>query len=284
MSRLLFFKKKGEDMLRVIAVFLCALLLTGNCFAQTAGNASDPKIPYGPGIANMQASGLGPFKASFDADWVFDRDLDEDDDIGSAELEGQKYLMKLAYTINDRWEPYIKMGVSHLKSSWKEDGFQVKTRGENGFAFGIGGKALVREIPEYGIRFTVDAQYLYTDPDIKSVHIEGVERTVSATEFKVSEWQLAGICSKEFIINGNSGNPATPYSLVPYMGIAYTDSKTDVQFTSQGNSYDLGKPNSNDKFVFLTGCDVTSPENFSLNVEGRFIGETAASGGCTLKF
>lgn len=271
-------------MLNRLIIAVCVLLFAGSCFAQVAGNTSDPKIPYGPGIANLQDSGMGPIKVSFDADWIFNKDLDGKSGISSAETEGQQYLFRIGYTIADRYEPYVKIGTSHLKASWNQYGLQVKTRAEDGFAIGVGGKALLYEIPEHRLRFTVDGQYLHTDPDIKSVHIESVERTVSASEFKVSEWQVAGIVSMEFIMNRSSGNPATPYSVIPYMGVAYADSKTNVKFRAAGTDYDLGDAESKDKFVFLTGCDIVAPENISLNIEGRWVGETAASGGCTLKF
>ncbi len=271
-------------MLKRIAIVTCVLLYAGSCFAQVAGNTSDPKIPYGPGIANLQASGMGPIKVGFDADWIFDKDLSGENSVTSAELEGQKYLFRVGYTIADRFEPYIKIGTSHLKTSWNQNNIQVKARGEDGFAFGVGGKALLYDIPEHRIRFSLDGQYLYTDPGVKSAHIEGSERSISASEFKVSEWQIAGIVSMEFVINNDTGNSATPYSVLPYLGIAYADSKTDVKFTTVDTTYDIGSAKSDDKFVFLTGCDITAPENMSINIEGRWVGETAASGGCTLKF
>ncbi len=271
-------------MLKKVIVIASILLYTGSCFAQVAGNTSDPKIPYGPGIANLKESGIGPIKVGFDADWVFNKDLDGEGGVSSAESEGQKYLLRIGYTIADRVEPYIKLGTSHLKASWTQNGLQAKTTAEDGFAFGVGGKALLYDIPEHRIRFSVDAQYLYTDPGIKKAHVDGANRTISASEFKVSEWHLAGIVSMEFLINNKSDNPATPYSVIPYLGAAYADSKTDARFTSSDVNYDLGDANNKDKFVLLTGCDITAPENISINVEGRWIGETAASGGCTLKF
>ncbi len=271
-------------MLKRAVIVACVLLYAGSCFAQVAGNTSDPRIPYGPGIANLQESGIGPIKVGFDADWIFGRDLDGKGGVSNAESEGQKYLLRIGYTIADRVEPYIRLGTSHLKASWNQNGVQAKTTAENGFTFGIGGKALLFDIPEHRIRFSMDGQYLYTDPGIKSVHIDGADRTISASEFKVREWQVAGIMSMEFLINDSSNNPATPYSLIPYLGLAYTDSKTGVKFTSNDVNYDLGDARSDNKFVFLTGCDIVAPENISLNIEGRWIGETAASGGCTLKF
>lgn len=260
------------------------LLFAGSCFAATAGNTSDPKTPYGPGIANMQASGLGPFKVSFDCDWIFDKDLKGASDVTSAGIEGQKYLVRIGYTFADRIEPYIKIGASHLIASWKQDSTQLKARGENAFAAGIGGKVLVYEIPEYKLRVSLDGQYLYTDPGIAEADVNIPDRAVTATEFSVKEWQMGGLISVEFPINYDRTDPAAIYSVIPYVGFAYFDSETKAKFTYSGTTYDLGKAKNKDKFLFITGCDINAPNNASLNIEGRWVGETATSAGFTLKF
>jgi hypothetical protein len=36
--------------------------------------------------------------------------------------------------------------------------------------------------------------------------------------------------------------------------------------------------------MLVTGCDITSPQDVSLNIEGRWLGETAGSAGLTVKF
>ena len=272
-------------MFKGLILTVALLFIAGSCFAQVAGNTSDPKIPYGNGIANLKDSGMGPIKVAFDADWVFDRKLEDSSGVSSAELEGQKYLFRIGYTIADRVEPYVKIGTSHLKSSWTQSGSAIKTRAEDGIGLGFGGKVLAFEIPEHKLRFSLDGQYFYTDPGIKSARIgDNSDRSVSAAEFKVSEWQISGILSMEFIIGGDRDNPATPYSIIPYVGGAYSDSKTKVQFQTSGTDYNIGDAESKNKFLLITGCDITSPENISINVEGRWIGETAASGGCTVKF
>lgn len=271
-------------MLKKLFITGIILLFASSCFAATAGNTSDPKTPYGPGIANMQASGLGPFKVSFDCDWIFDKDLTGASGVTSAEIEGQKYLVRIGYTFADRIEPYLKLGGSHLKASWKQRGYDIKAKSEHGLAIGLGAKALVFEIPEHRLRFSLDGQYLYTDPDIREGFVDNPERSISVTEFKVKEWQIAGMVSMEFPLNYDKKDPAAIYSLIPYAGLAYSNSDNDVRFRCAGVDFDLGNAENEDKFVLITGCDLISPENVSLNAEGRWIGETAASGGVTVKF
>jgi hypothetical protein len=271
-------------MFKRLVLIVCILFFSGSGFAQTAGNTSDPKIPYGPGIANLKDSGLGPIKISFDFDNIFDKDLAVTGSVSSAEMRGQQYMLRLGYNIIDRFEPYAKFGLVDLKTKWTQSGTHIKAHSEKGFGAGLGAKALVFEIPEHRIRLSLDGQYFHSNPDIADVRVNGAESAISATEFKISQWHIAAIASMEFIIGGDKDNPATPYSLLPYLGFAYADSSTKVKFASGGNNYDLGNAKHDKKVLFITGCDITSPENISLNIEGRFIGETAGSGGCTVKF
>jgi len=271
-------------MFKRLAIVACVLFIAGTGFAQTAGNTSDPKIPYGPGIANLKDSGLGPLKVSFDFNNIFERDLKADSPVTKAELDGQEYLVRIGYNIADRFEPYARLGVVNLKTKWDVSGDSINVRSDQGFGAGFGMKALVFDIPEQRLRLSLDGQYFYANPDIKTARVNGTSSSISATEFKVSQWQIAGILSMEFIIGGDEDNPATPYSILPYIGVAYADSSTKVKFKSGSNPYDIGNAKNDNNILFITGCDITSPENISINVEGRFIGETAGGGGCTLKF
>jgi opacity protein-like surface antigen len=271
-------------MLRILSLAICVLFIASNCFAQPVGNTSDPKIPYGNGIANLKDSGMGPLKVSFDFNNIFDKDLKVEGSKSNGEIEGQEYLMRIGYTIADRFEPYARLGVVNLKTKWQESGNDFKVRSDQGFGAGVGMKALVFDLPEQRLRLSLDGQYFYADPDVKSARINGVGSSISATEFKITQWHIAGILSMEFIIGGDKDNPATPYSILPYVGLAYADSTTKVKFKTGSTSYDLGTAKNDDNILFITGCDITSPENISINVEGRFIGETAGGGGCTVKF
>ena len=269
---------------KIFVITALILFVSSNCFAAPAGNTSDTRVPYGPGVSNLQASGFGAIKLGIDADWIFERKLDGDSTVTEADLEGQIYLLRLGYTFADRFEPYVKLGVSHLKTGWVQNSIDLRARGENALTTGFGAKALLFEIPEHTIRFTLDGQYIYSDSDIEEAGVGIPERTVSSTEFKITQWQITAVLSKEFILNSDSSNPAAVYSLIPYVGLGYIDSENEVEFTYSGTEYSMGATGNENKFMLITGCDLTSPENMSLNVEGRWIGETAASVGGTVKF
>jgi opacity protein-like surface antigen len=271
-------------MFKRLTVITVALLFCTTGFAQTIGNTSDPKVPYGAGIMRLKDSGIGPLKLSFDFNNIFDKDLKADKGISNAELDGQEYMLRLGYNIADRFEPYVKFGVVNLKTKWDQSNKSFNVRSDQGIGAGLGAKFLAYEIPEHRIRLSLDAQYFHANPDIKDARIDGTQPNISATEFKVTQWHIAAIASMEFVLGRDKDNPAAPYSFIPYMGIAYTDSITKVSFKADSTSYDTGDLNNDNNFLFITGCDITSPEDISLNIEGRFIGETAGSGGCTVKF
>ncbi|MFC1808378.1 hypothetical protein ACFL0T_08475 [Candidatus Omnitrophota bacterium] len=270
----------------IIAFVIIAVIISYSysCFATTAGNSSDPKVPYGPGISNQEASGFGPLKLVFDADWVFNKDLVGRSGVTSADIEGQKYLFRFGYTFFDRVEPYLKFGMSRLNAGWREQGFNISAKSEHGLIFGLGGKVLAFEVPEHRLRFSVDGQYIYTDPGVDKVSINNPNRSVSASEFTVKEWQVAGIVSMEFVLEYDPKDPAAVYSLIPYGGLGYINSDTDISFNSAGTNFDIGSAENDSKLLLITGLDITSPENVSLNIEGRWVGETAASAGFNVKF
>jgi len=271
-------------MLKRLFIVAVILLFAHNCFAISAGNTSDPKVPYGPGISNLQASGFGPLKVGFDTTMVLDKDLEDTNDITEGEFNGQYYLFRIGYTFADRIEPYVKLGVSNLEAKWRERGLNITAENEESFAMGIGGKVLAFEIPEYRLRLSIDGQYLYTSGDVKKAYVNDPIGNISATEFNITEWQVAGILSIEFPLNYDRHDSAAVHSIIPYLGLAYADSKNEVSFSQGNQNYDLDTAANDNKFLFITGCDITSPENLSLNIEGRWLGETAVSGGFTAKF
>jgi len=272
-------------MIKRLAIVVALIFCAGSAFAGVAGNTSDPKTPYGPGISNLEASGFGPLKFGFDVDWILNRDLEGGSGVTSADISGQKYMFRLGYTFANRIEPYMKLGFSHLTAAWDQVGQDIKTKGENAFAYGFGGKVLVFDVPEHRIRFSIDGNYFYSDADVEEAFVGSPLSNVSSTEFQISEWQIAGILSMEFLMSYDRYDTAAVYSIIPYLGLAYSDVEVDSSFQSRsGALYDIGKAEAEDKFLFITGCDINAPEDITLSVEGRWIGETAASGGLTLKF
>jgi len=254
--------------------------------AAPAGNPSDTKIPYGDGILKLKDT-IGSVKISLDAESIIERKLKGASGVTDAEMEGEWYLIRFGYPmLEDVLEPYVKFGLSHLETSWKESGVDLKIKGDNDLAWGIGARFLAYEIPRYNnLKFVIDGQYRNTNPDIDAVAVNDPSRTVTASEFKISEWQISGIVSMEFPLGKRKRyGKSDIYSIIPYVGLAYSDCKVEGKFTHSSTDYDIGDAESDDKVVLITGCDFVCPKNMSLNAEGRLIGETSVSGGATFKF
>ena len=264
----------------IISLFVCV-----NIYAAPAGNTADTKTPYGDGVLKLKDS-IGTVKLSINAESVIDRELTGGSGVSNAETEGEWYMLRLSYPIFENvLEPYLKLGVSHTEASWTEGGKFVLIKGDNELAWGIGAKFLAYEIPRYKVKFVIDGGYRTTEPGIVDVSVNDPLRTVSAADYKIDEWQISGIVSMEFPL-GNKRNRGKSdiASLVPYVGLAYSDCDINGKFTYSGTTYDIGSAEYDTKIVLITGCDLLLPENASLNIEGRLGGETAVSGGGTVKF
>ncbi len=207
----------------VIAIFIL-LFICSNVYAAPAGNTSDSKIPYGDGILKLKNT-IGAVKVSIDAESIIERELENSGQVTDAELEGEWYLLRVGYPLfEDVLEPYVKIGVSHLETSWKQNGAFTLIKGDNSLAWGVGAKFLAYELPKDRVKFTIDGQYRFTEPDIDDVSVDVPTRTVSASEYSIGEWQIAGIVSMEIPL-GQKGRygKSDIYSLVPYVGIGYSD-------------------------------------------------------------
>lgn len=269
-----------------VGIFILLLFICPNLYAAPAGNPSDTKIPYGDGIIKLKDT-IGSVKVSVDAESIIERELEGASDVTDAELEGEWYLLRFGYPMyEDRFEPYLKIGISHLETSWRENGKFVVIKGDNEIAWGLGAKFLAYELPQYNnLKFTIDGQYLSTEPDMDDVTVNDPSRTVSAADFKIKEWQISGIVSMEFPLGKKHRYRKTDiYSLVPYVGLAYSDSEVTGKFTESGTKYDIGGAENDDKAVLIVGCDLLMPQNASLGAEARLGGGIAVSGGATIKF
>ncbi len=268
------------------AIFILLLFICPTIMAAPAGNPSDTKIPYGDGILKLKDT-IGSVKVSLDVESIIDRELEGASDVTDAEMEGEWYLLRFGYPMfEDVFEPYVKFGLSHLETSWKENGIFIVIKGDNDLAWGLGARFLAYEIPRYNnLKFVVDWQYRSTDSDIDDVTVNDPSRTVSASEFKISEWQISGVVSMEFPLGKRKRyGKFDIYSIIPYVGIGYSDCKVEGKFTHSNTDYNIGDAESDDKVVLITGCDLLCQENLSLNAETRLIGETSVSGGATFKF
>ena len=246
-------------------------------FAAPVGNPMDVPTPRGKGIVEIEQLNL---KVSFDTDLIFEKDIDaSESNVRDAKVEGQWYLAKISVALIDRFEPYVLLGASDIEGEYVgvSSGSKYDIEGDTNFAWGVGSKILIWETEDLGFAVSGAGEYRRTDPGIKEQLVDGVSQDATDRVFEIEEWQFALAVSKEFKIGQD-------IALIPYVGAKYSDSEIKLKYKTGGTLNDLGGGENADNVGVFVGVDLSVLESLSINVEGRFIDETAMSIGATVKF
>jgi opacity protein-like surface antigen len=278
-------------------VFISLIFIIGYIakfsYAATIGNSLDLDVPERSAFLRQEVvegtldecEQAVKVKASFDMEFVFNKDLHTTNELKGAELKGQWFMGKLGLTLFNRVEPYVKIGTSDLEVKWKNGAQEIEVDADSGFVFGGGVKANIWEFENLGIRLTGDAQYRTTEPDVSAITVNGNSVIDKGPTFKVDEWQTSLLLSKKFEI------PLKLQSIyvVPYTGVTYADSNVDVDFkdpNSPGTDYSLFDANNKKLYGFVLGLDIVPSlgSTFIYSLELRLVDEIALSLGATVKF
>ena len=292
----------------LVGLLMVALSLPSIGWAATVGN-----------IAETQGA-LGKFSLGLEYDGVFDRDMDwksgsvtetypggtytealpyPGDSIDDMEIDSNRIFLKGALGLHPNVDIFVKLGMAsanweakHKGPGYPDEKFEFDDDWD--FAWGIGAKVKIFETLG-GLRFMGDAQYLSykVDGDFK---IDGKDldqdileylrwfdsnATFSAdSEVEIKEWQIA------LYVNQTFGN------FSPYAGVKYSECDVDFEFKGSGQvsgdpySFNIeGDAEADDNFGIFLGTDIyIIPNQLSLNVEVRFIDETAGTFGLTYRF
>lgn len=217
---------------------------------------------------NIELSLAGEF------DFVNERELEELD----AEVEGNIYAGKAILTFADRIDLYGTFGEARdIKYKAKILGTDVKFDLDNEFVWGVGLNMLLYDWKDYGIKLFVDGKYReIQEMDYKSVTVNGITYSKAQIGGKINaewkEWQVALGVSKQFKF------------LIPYMGVKYSDVDASAKATIGGATYDLGSTGGDKVVGVFIGCSIVPAEQFSIDLEGRFIDEKAFTVRATYKF
>jgi len=214
-----------------------------------------------------------PFKIGAEVDFVNGRELDVSGE--SVEIEVRFYTGKLSYTIADRIDVYAFFGViDEAEVDEEVDDNNYKYLFDEDFAWGIGATVLIYEL-ENGIKLGVDAKYRTAEVDLTELDINGTRygiADISDIQGDFDEWQVALGITKQF------------GKFIPYGGVKYSDVEVQAKGTVLGTVYQTAEVNSENIFGIFIGCNILPMDNLSLNIEGRFIDETAFSAGLTYRF
>lgn len=218
-------------------------------------------------------------------------------------------MIKLSYGVLDHLDIFVRLGEANFKQEIKGEasdsgifidplsgttgtyaGVVENTgtfKGKSAFAWGLGAKGVYPLENDWFLG--MQAQYLRHRNSLKCSMKEKESGTFVATagpgagttgtfesaeeemlwnaKATVQEWQIAPYVAKKL------------GSFVPYFGVKYSDQREEYK-DEDGKI----KFKADDNFGVFVGTDYNIGKNFSLNIEGRFVDETAMSFGATYKF
>jgi opacity protein-like surface antigen len=263
-----------------LAVF--CLLICGISAAETVGNTADIHLPMGKGIYSAQLGDFITLNAGFDAELINERKFDSSDNVSTGQkLEGVYYMAKLSCTLFDRIQPYITAGISDLEMTWLAgaDG-AVKIEAGTAGAWGGGLKAYLWKFEGMGLKIFSTASFRITKSDSpRTVIVAGDTNNITEDRFHIYEKQATLGISKEFFIPGYE-----EASIVPYCGIAWSDTIARVKVVHNTNPINAGVDGNKDNIGLFLGADFIFVDNLSLNIEGRLIDQKSISAGFTALF
>lgn len=292
----------------LVGLLMVALSLPSISWAATVGN-----------IAETQGA-LGKFSLGLEYDGIFNRDMDwksgsenetilgvtytdpvpyPGESIDDMEIDSNRIFLKGTLGFHPNVDMFVKLGMASANSEamFKEPGYpdeKFEFEDDWDFAWGIGVKAKIFETPG-GLRFMADGQYLSykVDGDVK-VDGKDLDQVIleefrlwdpmatfsSDSKIEIKEWQVA------LYVNQTFGN------FSPYAGIKYSDFEIDLEIDGSGqflgDPYFLkmeGNAEADDNFGIFLGTDIyIIPNQLSVNIEARFIDETAGTIGVNYRF
>lgn len=243
----------------VVVVLACSF-----AYAAPVGNPTEPAFIKGGSRGKL--SGI--------VNIVMDRGMKE----GSAEIDrGTEYILKPAYNFKEKMEFYVLAGAA--------DGFKIT--GDTEFVPGsstdtdlklailVGGGATFviyeTDFQYKPLKVGADIKLQFYKTTINDLLVNSVNTKFIEDDYESIEWQIALGASYQY------------ERFIPYAGIKYSDVKikkeASVIGTSRSNTL-----NADNIFGIFLGCDYTFNDNVKLNVEGRFIDETAFNFGATLMY
>ena len=275
----------------IIMTVISALFFAGASFAATIGGPVDMSVPEASFFSKDRAveDSLNFYesdvkmKTGFDIEVISKKNLKTASDDSNAKIEGQNFNLKFSANYMNAIEPYVKIGTSNLKVKWEQHGQSIIVEARPGLVLGGGVKAKLWEFASTGIKLTVDGQYKDTQLDFDAAKINGSAATASATDeiFNIKEWQVSLMASKKFIFLQDS-------CFVPYMGVTYSDSEVNVEFTQSttGGLFSTYEASNKNPIGVVLGCDIAPSlaSWYLYSFELRLINETAFSLSGTMKF
>ncbi len=276
---------KNVKILIAIIIFIgISAALIHISFAGTVGNTATLEDPKGAGVFSLKKARNFAIKTGVDTEFVFDRDIKASAAVNSEITTAQWYMGTISCVLFNRVEPYVKLGMAHMKLKWNEDGKNAKVESDNGFAWSLGGKVLVWDFQKPNLRLVADGFYRVAELDPETGSYDGatIEMDRGSSRFFIREWQISLIAATDIDVTTMSKEAdfLGVTRIVPYAGVKYSDISGRLRMVwTSGNYNNPGQIRSDRKFGIVAGCDFIGPNSVSLNLEGRFLDETAITAG-----
>lgn len=265
----------------VCGVASFCIFIFGISFAETIGSPGDIHLPKGKGVYSVQMGDFISLNAGFDTEFLAKKKFEHDPDVTSKpELEGVYYMGKFGCTLFDRIQPYFKVGVSELEVRWNDANGAVKMETSVAPSWGAGLKAYLWEFEGLGLKVLSTVSFRTTKADrIRTLSVGGTTGNLTNKKFEITERQVSLGLSKEISIPGFENT-----LIVPYAGGVWSETNARVSATQGTNIINSGIRGQDNNLGLFFGADFIFMDNLSLNVEGRFIDQQAASVGFTALF
>ncbi len=197
--------------------------------------------------------------------------------------DDQFYLATLTYGLNDFLNVFARAGVAtgaKEQYSWMNNGrwSTTEVKLEDAFTWGVGGKARLFETTG-GLGATVSVQYLrYEHRDEQRPLVNGAPMTLERFDYQ-AEYQQVDVAAALYQRLG---------AFTPYVGLGYDWARFEFSGTfgmvaDYTGSGDFSTTNQ-DNLAALAGLDFALGSNFSFNLQGSFVSQTALALGLTFLF
>ena len=295
--------QKGADMkkLLLLAIILgCIGMSAGSAFALSDGSSPNVDMPEAPGLCNFETEWGNCSLIGTAGVRMMKLNLEEVDG-QDAQLEGSELIAGLGLRICDRFEPYVRLGISDLEIKWGEaegeDDYSVEVDGDLGILAGGGLKVELYKCRMTSLstfRWNAEGQLLYMNAPVGDQEITasdtGASSYLSAADFYTYQGRVATTIGFDFSL-GNLAEEweegevrMPPMHIIPYAGVVFSQSWTTAKFSLDDVSY--GQDNINQKYNvnLITGLDIVAPKYVTLNVEAEWFRDESISGGLNVKF
>jgi len=236
-----------------------------------------PLVSYPASIGEVETQGQGRFSIGINQEFLFNRNLKFDKAnhdivgivIGKLRMdELNETIIKISYGLFDNFDVYAESGIADFKTKINYSGTNNGEGiydGDSGFTYGLGIKG-TRQF-ENNWLVGADLRYLRQTNDWSI----GGDFQGEGGKATIQEWHLAPYIGYKI------------ENLIPYFGIKYSGLKIKTEWAGvDKGKYE--KYSAADNVGVFFGADYKLTESWALNLEGRFVDETAMSFGTIYKF